>query len=282
MTLPSETRHSIRFAEIGPPVAADRTFLLLHGLGGSLDFWCAVAPSLGKVDRTLALDLPGFGKSAAPADGLTLESVTAATIEFCHTMNVKHCVVVAHSLGGFIGIKLAAMEPDLCRRLVLVDAAPVTAAMILRKPSLALKRPVLAATMAVQFLAGFVPLRRAAATFIAKSKLLRTLALWPFVAQPALLDPDITATALSHTGGLQTALRTFLQSRQVDILRLLDATSKPIDILRGDRDNMNTAADVAIVRQHADVRREFVVPNCRHWPPIESPKALVDFIIAAD
>lgn len=282
MTLPSETWHSIRYAELGPPVAADKTFLLLHGLGGSLDFWCAVAPSLGKVGRTLALDLPGFGKSSAPADGLTLHTVAAAIAEFCQTMNVKQCVVVTHSLGGFIGIKLAAIEPGLCQRLVLVDAAPVTAAMILREPSRALKRPKLAATMAIQFLAGFVPMRKASARFLANSKLLRTLALWPFVAQPARLDPAITATALSHTGGLLTALRAFVQSRQVDILQLLDDTCVPIDIVRGDSDNMNTAADVAIVRQHADVRREYVVPNCRHWPPIEAPQALADFIIAVE
>ena len=185
MVLPTEVRDSVRYAEMGPPTTLNRSFLLLHGMGASLDFWCAIAPALGKVDRTLAIDLPGFGQSKAPPQGLTLESVAGAIIEFCQTMNVKDCTVVAHSLGGFVALKLAAMDPGLCRRLILVDAAPVRAAMILRKPALAVRSPVLAATMAAQFLGGFVPLRAGSARLIANSKVLRTLALWPFVARPA-------------------------------------------------------------------------------------------------
>jgi pimeloyl-ACP methyl ester carboxylesterase len=76
------------------------------------------------------------------------------------------------------------------------------------------------------------------------------------------------------------AIRAFRQSRHVDILRLLDDINVSVDLVRGDRDNMNTADDASIVRQHADVRRELVIPNCRHWPPIESPKVLADFIVS--
>jgi hypothetical protein len=45
---------------------------------------------------------------------------------------------------------------------------------------------------------------------------------------------------------------------------------------------MNTAADVAVVRECADVRRELVVKGCRHWPLIEAPDTLVDFLLAED
>jgi pimeloyl-ACP methyl ester carboxylesterase len=280
MVLPTRVRDGVRYAELGPSTTLNRSFLLLHGLGGSLDFWCAIAPALGKVDRTLAIDLPGFGQSKAPTEGLTLESVAGSIIEFCQTMNVKNCTVVAHSLGGFIGLKVAAMDPGLCRRLILVDAAPVRAAMILRKPTRAVRSPVLAATMAAQFLAGIVPLRTGSARLIANSKILRRLALWPFVAQPADLDPEITACALSYTGGVSTVVDAFRQSRQVELLTLLDDVQIPIDIVRGEQDNMNTAADVAVARQHADVQRELVIKNCRHWPLIESPGTLTDFILA--
>lgn len=276
----SDGRGSVRYVETGPPTTLNRTFLLLHGLGGSLEFWCAVAPALGKVDRTLAIDLPGFGGSGAPERGLTLENVAAAIIGFCQEKNAKNCTVVAHSLGGFVGLKLAAMEPGLCGRLILVDAAPVTAAMILRQPARAFRAPLLAATMAAQFLAGMVPLREGAARLIANSRIMRTLALWPFVAQPGRLDPKITADALSHTGGAATVVRAFRQSRQVDLLKLLDDVRVPVDLVRGDRDNMNTAADAALVREHADVRRELVVKDCRHWPLLEAPDILAEFIIS--
>jgi len=45
---------------------------------------------------------------------------------------------------------------------------------------------------------------------------------------------------------------------------------------------MNTAADFAVVRRHADVRRELAIPHCRHWPLIEYPEKLVEFILAEE
>jgi pimeloyl-ACP methyl ester carboxylesterase len=280
MTLSSEVRDSVRYAETGPPTSLERSFLLLHGLGGSLDFWCAVAPSLGEVDRTLAIDLPGFGRSGDPAGGLTLHNVAESIIDFCQSMNTKNCTIVAHSLGGFVGLKLAAMDPELFRRLILVDAAPVAATTILKEPARSLKNPGLTFTLAAQFLAGLVPLRKRGARLIASSKITRTLALWAFVARPARLDPEITATALSYTGGARTVIHALRQSRQVDILGLLDDVKIPIDIVRGEYDNMNTAADVDCARRHAYIQRELVIPGCRHWPPIEAPGKLIEFILA--
>jgi len=51
-----------RFVEagIGTPL------LLLHGLGQSSTAWRRVMPGLAARHRTIALDLPGFGESAAP------------------------------------------------------------------------------------------------------------------------------------------------------------------------------------------------------------------------
>jgi pimeloyl-ACP methyl ester carboxylesterase len=280
MALPSGVMDSVRYAQIGPSTTLDGSFLLLHGLGGSLDFWYAIAPALGKVDQTLAIDLPGFGRSEPPAEGFTLEKVSETIIGFCQSMNTKNCTIVAHSLGGFVGLKLAAMDSGLFRRLILVDAAPVTAAAILRNPVKGLRAPALTATLAAQFLAGLVPLRKRTAGLVASSKITRTLALWPFVERPDCLDPKITAAALSHTGGAITVIHALQQSRRVDLLRLLDDVHIPIDIVRGQYDNMNTAADVDSVRHHADVHRELVVEGCRHWPPIEAPETLIDFILA--
>ena len=59
-----------RFVDLDGPVhyvewegPAERTFVLVHGLGGSLLSWLAVAPGLARHGRVLALDLPGFGRT---------------------------------------------------------------------------------------------------------------------------------------------------------------------------------------------------------------------------
>ncbi len=41
----------------------ERTFVLVHGLGGSVLSWLAVGPGLASSGRVLAIDLPGFGRT---------------------------------------------------------------------------------------------------------------------------------------------------------------------------------------------------------------------------
>jgi pimeloyl-ACP methyl ester carboxylesterase len=278
----AEVRNGVHVAELLPATAGDRTFLLLHGLGGTLRFWSGVAPALGASARTLVIDVPGFGRSVVPRGKVTLDGVADAIIEFCRSAEVRNCTVVAHSLSGFIALRVAAKAPGLCRRLVLVDATPVTGIAMLSHPARAFRAPALAGTLAVQFLAGLVPLRPWSAGIIARSRILRTVALGLFVAEPRRLDPALTAEALSYTGGARTVLRALRQARGIDLPALLDAARVPVDLVRGDRDVMNTAADFAIVRQHADVRRELSIPDCRHWPLVEDPQALTDFILAEE
>lgn len=282
MSQHAELRDGVHVAELVPADAGDRTFLLLHGLGGTLRFWSGVAPALGAVGRTLAIDVPGFGRSVVPGGKVTLDGVADAIIGFCRGVAATNCTVVAHSLSGFIALRVAAKDPGVCRRLVLVDATPVAGIAMLHHPARALRAPVLAATLAAQFIGGLVPLRPWSATIIARSRILRSIALWVFVAQPWRLDPVLTAEALSHTGGARTVLRALRQARGIDLPALLDAAKVPVDLVRGELDVMNTAADFAIVRQHADVRRELSISDCRHWPLIENPRALIDFILAEE
>jgi pimeloyl-ACP methyl ester carboxylesterase len=47
----------------------DTTYFLLDGIGTSLDFWVAVAPLLAEDNRTIAIDIPGFGRSSPARTG---------------------------------------------------------------------------------------------------------------------------------------------------------------------------------------------------------------------
>ena len=51
------------------------TVLLLHGLGNSWHIWLPLMEQLAQTTRVVAVDLPGFGQSDAPADGLKLEAI---------------------------------------------------------------------------------------------------------------------------------------------------------------------------------------------------------------
>jgi magnesium chelatase accessory protein len=83
--------------------------LLLHGTGGSTHCWRGVAPWLAQHAEVLALDLPGHGFSAAPANpqGMSLhgmaQGVAALLAEWPHTPDM----VVGHSAGCAVAVRMA-------------------------------------------------------------------------------------------------------------------------------------------------------------------------------
>ncbi|GGQ18102.1 pimeloyl-ACP methyl ester carboxylesterase [Actinomadura coerulea] len=84
--------------------------LLLHGLGGTLLHWDAVAPLLTGAHRVVAMDLRGHGLSG---DGpweweAVLDDVQAVVDHFGLTAPL----VVGHSLGGMVAVRWALRHPD--------------------------------------------------------------------------------------------------------------------------------------------------------------------------
>ncbi|WP_433477315.1 alpha/beta fold hydrolase [Spirillospora sp. CA-142024] len=84
--------------------------LLLHGLGGTLLHWDAVAPLLTGAHRVVAMDLRGHGLSG---DGPweweeVLDDVQAVIDHF----GLGAPVVVGHSLGGMVAVRWALRHPD--------------------------------------------------------------------------------------------------------------------------------------------------------------------------
>lgn len=72
-----------------------------------------------------ALDLRGVGRSDAPEDGYTIPDFADDVAWLCDEVEVVRPVVVGHSLGGMIGVELAARYPEVARALVLVDPGPI-------------------------------------------------------------------------------------------------------------------------------------------------------------
>jgi pimeloyl-ACP methyl ester carboxylesterase len=100
----------------GPPL------ILLHGLAGSARWWSRNVPDLARSFRVVAIDLPGFGRSAR-GHRLDLDGVAAQLTIAMDGLGIERASVVGHSMGGLIAGGLAADHPDRVDRLVLVDAA---------------------------------------------------------------------------------------------------------------------------------------------------------------
>ena len=98
--------------------------VLIHGGAQNAHTWDTVALALDR--PLLAPDLPGHGHSDSPAPGTgTRPDANAADLaEVIDESAPSARSVVGMSLGGLSAIALAAVRPDLVRRLVLVDITP--------------------------------------------------------------------------------------------------------------------------------------------------------------
>ena len=98
--------------------------LLVHGLGGSTVNWELVGGHFADVLGTTvtAIDLPGFGRTRSESGSPTFD-VHASSC--CATFLAARgpAIVMGNSMGGALGVALAASHPELVSRLVLVNAA---------------------------------------------------------------------------------------------------------------------------------------------------------------
>ena len=109
----------MRYREAGRGPAV----VLVHGLGVSADYWYRNGPTIAAAGyRVLAPDLPGFGRTEGPRDGLSVPRQAGALLAWAETLGIGSAAYVGHSLSCQTVLELAAHRPERVCGLVL--AAP--------------------------------------------------------------------------------------------------------------------------------------------------------------
>ncbi len=103
----------------------ENAVIFLHGWRSNKEVWQQVTDKLISLSayKLYTVDLPGFGKSQTPEIPMTVGDYAEVVKGFIEKLELKNVIIVGHSFGGRIGIKLAAKYPSLIKKLVLVDAA---------------------------------------------------------------------------------------------------------------------------------------------------------------
>lgn len=118
---------TFRYLQGGPPSAPDTPVLLLHGYPTWAEVWLPLVPFLGG-RRWIAPDLPCQHRSSPlPGKDRSLSAYRRAITAFVDALPFPRLAVVGNSMGGTLGIMLALDRPDRIERLVLLDAAGLTA-----------------------------------------------------------------------------------------------------------------------------------------------------------
>lgn len=118
--LPAPYRQELvyRVAGTGPPIVC------LHGLWNSSAVWKRALDLFSPRYRLYAPDLPGHGQTP-PRLPWRLREVAAMLAAWMRALEMPPATLVGHSMGGALAILLAAAEPQMVNRLVLVNAIGV-------------------------------------------------------------------------------------------------------------------------------------------------------------
>ena len=257
--------------------------LLVHGLGGHTLSWEPSAPGLAERLRATvtAVDLPGFGLTRVPRG----RRATLGTHGRVLRALLEHggpAIVAGNSMGGALGIGLAARHPDLVRALVLVDPAlPRPAVNPSQWTVMARLAPTIFPMVGAQFLA-------ARNRLLSPERLVDDTIGWT-LCDPARLDPELRRrlVELSRTRrGFPEATTAYADSARSlfwYLARNMHADEArvgcPTLIVHGDRDRLVPAAAArALAGRRPEFRLE-TIDDCGHAPQMEVPNQFLAAVV---
>src|SRR5262252_700994 len=112
------------YMDVAPSQANGRVVVLLHGRNFPSSYWAPVIKTLTDAGfRVVVPDQIGFGKSSKQAGELHFDTLARNTIALLDHLQVTQFDIVAHSMGGMLGVRIARAYPDRVAHLVLT--API-------------------------------------------------------------------------------------------------------------------------------------------------------------
>ncbi len=229
-----------------------------HGLLWSGGMFDAQVAALSARHRCIAYDHRGQGQSATSPAPYDMERLTADAATLIEKLGAAPCHFVGLSMGGFVGMRLAARRPELIHTLTLIETAadaeprwniPKYRALLLVARALGFE-PVAGAVMRIMF----------GATFLRDP------------ARAALRERMRGELLALDVARLRAALDAVVQRQP--ILPELHRIRKPTLVLHGDEDRAITLGRAAQMARAIHGARMVVIPRAGHTSSVEEPEAI--------
>lgn len=243
----------------------DRPLIVFaHGLMMSTEMYRAQIAALRDRYRCVAFDFRGQGESPLAASGYDMDTLTGDAAALIESLGAGPAHWVGLSMGGFVGIRLAARRPELVRALVLLDTAAD------REPVWNARKygAMLIASRAVG-IKPFVPTAMAALF----GRTWRT--------DPARADERAAMRATLRSRdpeGVRRATRGVIERPACD--ELLARIRAPTLVLSGEEDTAVTPARSRPLATGIPGARFELIPRAGHSATIENPSAVTAAIAA--
>lgn len=87
--------------------------VLIHGFCETHEVWTRFAEQLSKDFRVISVDLPGFGNSKSLPENFSVSDAATKTIGLLEQLSIKKCVVIGHSLGGYVTLAMIKQQASM-------------------------------------------------------------------------------------------------------------------------------------------------------------------------
>lgn len=98
------------------------TIVFLHGFMNDLDIWHYYLVDYMQKVRVITIDLLGHGASENLSDVHSMELQADMVKAVLDNVEVKNCVIVGHSMGGYVGLAFAQKYPQYVKGLCLLHS----------------------------------------------------------------------------------------------------------------------------------------------------------------
>lgn len=87
--------------------------VLIHGFCETHEVWSRFAEKLSEDFRVISVDLPGFGNSKSLPENFSIADSAAKIIELLNQLDIKKCIPVGHSLGGYVTLAMVKQKTSM-------------------------------------------------------------------------------------------------------------------------------------------------------------------------
>ncbi|WGU70417.1 alpha/beta fold hydrolase [Capnocytophaga canimorsus] len=99
-----------------------KAVILLHGFLENHTIWEKFAEELSATHRVITPDLAGHGKTPCFSEIHPMEMMAEGIFEILQAEKIKDCILVGHSMGGYVSLAFAEKYPDQIKGIVLMNS----------------------------------------------------------------------------------------------------------------------------------------------------------------
>ena len=267
--------HRVAYLEWGDP-RNERVLVCVHGLTRCARDFDVIAGSLSAHYRVICPDIAGRGDSAWLADPMLyqLPQYVADMVTLIARLDVDEVHWLGTSMGGLIGMALAAQPGTPLRKLVINDAGPVITRISLER------------------IATYVGMAPVFADIAAAEKYIRTInatfgphrdAEWRFLAEVVLRKNADGSLRMHYDPRIAEPFRATMPEKDLELWPLWDTIRCPTMVLRGAQSDLLTKETCVQMTQRGPRAKVVEIPGVGHAPTLmheDQIKPVRDFLLS--